>query len=724
MVCLSVTTTLSPVSGLKKLLKTSPRKAMNTRPLPPTPQAPIERLPTHVILAIGRQLCLRDVLQLGVCSRRLNTVLAPVLYSTVELKTNKHCKTALISFAKRPEITQHIKRLIVRVNSMEWTSPEEEVDEDLVATLIAKVSSHLRGLEAFEWDGLEMAHDDLWSSLRTNCRNLKRVGTSIGEDLLSSSSPLWDFSDLRQISLTVKCQSLDWLCEGPPKTEKLPRKFWAMLLERCPRLEELKIGGSFPSPRIFDIRHVTLGRWPRLRRVTLGDMVLISQTKGEEQACKDHAAFMAFFAAHPSLRAVHLQHTGGSAHFPSSFSLPPGALPNVTSFSGPLKLVKSLPSLYSLKDLTLTTLHHSMSSFPPTYSVLRDLKKLSSLSIWIDLSFGSFGSFTSGRTSGESMKGSSKYDDIQVLRSLAASIPDIKHLEVSCFTCPTFSVREFSRILQIMPNLESFSLTKVHKYNDDDPLKNAAHVVAENPHIKNFTIRMTHDSWFSPMRGRIKHLGTYEVLGDIPTPSTEHDSPTGSPTTYGPAIPAPITTVLLVHEYGQRNITNKDYSRHLIHHILPKPKESPPSSFGRHRHSLSLSRISSFTSHHSDTHHHEPPEPSSASHSRSSSNASSFFKRHRSRRASCSVVVSSFTNAVAAISSPVSSPSRASMSSASRSAGSHSSGSPAVAWADRDENENSLGRSGSSCTSTSGGGRSHPPCPADGREIDEGYVLV
>lgn len=147
----------------------------------------------------------------GEQSRRLNTLLAPVLYSTVELKTNKHCKTALISFAKRPEIAQHIRRLIVRVNSMEWTSPEEEVDEDLVATLIAKLSSHLGGLEAFEWDGLEMAHDDLWSSLRTkyvssyptpdvqkrgslfphgSCRNLKRIGTSIGEDPLSSSSPV------------------------------------------------------------------------------------------------------------------------------------------------------------------------------------------------------------------------------------------------------------------------------------------------------------------------------------------------------------------------------------------------------------------------------------------------------------------------------------------------------------------------------------------------------
>ncbi|KAF9482460.1 hypothetical protein BDN70DRAFT_892518 [Pholiota conissans] len=719
MVSLSMTTTRSPISSFKKLLK-SPQKTLDARPLPPTPKAPVERLPTPLISEIGRQLCLRDAFQLGVCSRTLHASLAPVLYSTVELKTNKHCKTALITFARRPEITRHIRRLIVRINSMEWTSPEEEVDEDLVATLIAKLSTQLGALDAFEWDGLEMAHDELWSSLRTKCialcRHLKRISTAIGEDPLNSSSPLWDFNDLRQISLTVKCQSLEWLSEGPPKTEKLPRKFWAMLLERCPRLEELKIGGSFPSPRIFDIRHVTIGRWPCLRRITLGDMVLISQTKGEQQACKDHAAFMTFFAAHPNLRAVHLQHTGGSAHFPSSFSLPDNALPNVTSFSGPLKLVKSLPNLHNLRDLTLTTLHHTTSSFPATYAVLRDLKKLKSLSIWIDLSFGSSGSYAFGRTSGENMKTSSKYDDIHVLRSLATAIPTIKHLEISCFTCPPFSVRDFSRILQIMPNLESFLLTKVHKYNDDDPLKNAALVVAENPHIKHFTIRMTHDSWYSPMRGRIKHLGVYEVLGQASTtiPLAEQESEASSATS---SIPPVVTTVLLAHEYGQRNITNKDYSRHIIHHVVPKIKETPPSSFGRHRHSLSLTRISSLarvssrTSNHSDN-NREPADPSSArSPSRSSSNASSFLQR--SRRSSLSLV-GSITNAMAAMTSPSS---RASMPAAMRHTADQCQGSsPHRAEYNLGSNQGSL--------MSATGERSRPrPADSDG-ETDDDYVLV
>ena len=92
-----------------------------------------------------------------------------MLYFRVELKTNKQCKTALITFSKHPEITQHIRQLVVRVNAVEWTDPDEEIDEDLVATLISKLALRLGGLETFQWDGLEMPHDQLWSALRIRC---------------------------------------------------------------------------------------------------------------------------------------------------------------------------------------------------------------------------------------------------------------------------------------------------------------------------------------------------------------------------------------------------------------------------------------------------------------------------------------------------------------------------------------------------------------------------
>ncbi|KAF8974260.1 hypothetical protein BDZ97DRAFT_1911460 [Flammula alnicola] len=690
MVSLSVTTTISPVSSLKKLLTSQPIRELTLTA--PTPKAPIERLPTHVILEIGRQSSLRDVLYLGLCSRRLRKLLATILYSTVELKTNKHCKTTLIALSKHPEITQHIRRLIIRPNSLEWTNPGDEMNEDQVATLIASMAGQLRNLEAFEWDGMDMPHNELWAALRTPCRYLKRISTSIGEDTLDPSSSLWDFNDLRQISLTVKCRSLDWLAEGLPKTEKLPRKFWAMLLERCPRLEELTIGGSAPSPRIFDIRLVTAGRWPRLHSITLGDMVLISPSKGDEQARKDRAAFMAFLAAHPTLRSIHLQHAGGSATFPSKFILPSNALPNVTSFGGPLKLIKTLPNPQRLQHLTLTCLHHTASSFPPTFAVLHELKALTSLNLWIDLSFGSGGSFAfSGRTSGENLRGHQKFDDAQVLRSLFASRPSLKHLEVSCFTRPTFSIREFSRVLQTAPNLESFELTKVHKSNEEEMTRSAARIVNENPNIKKFTVRTTQDSWFSPAKGRVKQLGVYEVLGYTShIPFFDGALPTSIPVTS--AAPA-----LLACEWGQKNITGKEYSRYFVHFLVPKEKEN--TSFGRHPHSLSLSRIYSHTS--PSELQNEPNLIQSWHPSRSSSNASSFLKR--SRRASCSVV-GSITNAVVTMASP-----RSSMSSAS---GSHRS----VTWADQ-----GLGRSGSG--STTGSGR-RALSPETQSTIEEDYVLV
>ncbi len=181
------------------------------------------------------------------------------------------------------------------------------------------------------------------------------------------------------------------MSEGRPKPEKLPRKFWAMLLERCPRLEELEIGGAAPSPRIFDVRHAMSGRWPRLRRIVLGDTALIAPAKGEEQIQKDHSAFMSFFAAPPNIAGCSFATMRRPAsHFPVTFVLPSNTLPNITSFSGPLPMLRTLPNLRQLQDLTLTTLHHSSSSFPPTLAVLRDIKNLASLNIWVDLSFGSF----------------------------------------------------------------------------------------------------------------------------------------------------------------------------------------------------------------------------------------------------------------------------------------------------------------------------------------------
>ncbi|KAF5320956.1 hypothetical protein D9619_000393 [Psilocybe cf. subviscida] len=670
----------SPVCGLKRLLSLKSQKQQSpASQRPPTCGTPLERLPAHVLYDIGHSIDTRDVLHLSLCSHQLRIALIPLLYATVELKTNKHCKTSLLALSKNHDVTQYIRRLIVRPNSLQWTEPGDEVDEDGVASLVAAMASagHLRALEAFEWDGIEMPHDAMWLALRKSCRSLRRISTTIGEGSLSASSPLWDFSDLRQVALNVKCHSLDWLAEGLPKTEKLPRKFWAMLLERCPRLEDLTIGGSAPSPRIFDVRHVTAGRWPRLRSISLGGMVLISTSSADhQQQKKDDAAFQDFFTLHTSLRNITLQHAEGSAHVPSVFSFPspsssshpqssqwpprsqslPQPLPRLESFSGPLRLARSLPThtrMRTLRRLTLTALHHSASAFPPTCAVLQEeFGALRELGVWVDLSFGQQVSSASGggglgmgigRRSAERERAEKggRFDDMLMLRALLAGCPRLTHLDLACFTRPTFSFREFSRTLQTSaPYLESFTLVKMHKSSEDSEFagpsgvspKAAVRLAAENPRLRSFRICTTLDAWLNPREGRVKVLGVYEVvnssagaalsasgasLQDVSSsresimsgPQSAPASVTHFPPSSGSQPMASTAAMLHAHEYGQRNLTGRMYSRHLVVPVAPKERPlshggrdgatAPPSSFPQNLTQsmyASLSRVGSITS--------------------------------------------------------------------------------------------------------------------------------
>jgi len=229
-----------------------------------------------------------------------------------------------------------------------------------------------------------------------------------------------------------------------------------MLLERSPRLEELTLGGPAPSPRIFDIRHVTSGRWPRLRSISLGDMMLISADRcGEVEGNK---AFHDFFTFHKELRHVGLDHAGSSAFFPDTFDFgsrdgQAGALenlPKLESFSGSLKYVKTLPSKARrrLKALRLTCLHHTVAAVGPTVNVLYDLNSLEELSVWVDLSFGSNSLAGSARRSsldGMGMRRTGEQsvvnDDEKVLSDILDACPDgLKHLDVACFSRPGLSI--------------------------------------------------------------------------------------------------------------------------------------------------------------------------------------------------------------------------------------------------------------------------------------------
>ncbi|KAG5634657.1 hypothetical protein H0H81_001239 [Sphagnurus paluster] len=284
-----------------------------------------------------------------------------------------------------------------------------------------------------------------------------------------------------------------YFIDGRPRVEKLPRRCWQMLIEYCPNLEALSIGGHAPSPRLFDTRHITAGRWTRLRKLALGDMKL---QPSSDQDDKESQALRKFLISHPNLQEVSFLNPGG-AGFPSSLSLPRAALPKMRSFSGPLKYIKSLPHLSHIRELKITTLHHCQSAFPPTYAMLKAMPSLTFLTLWIDLSFANH---------------NNPHDDKNIFKSLLESCPHLLHLTVFCFTRPTFPIKEFSAALRCSPQLRSFSLTKTYKSSDEDMALSAARIAHNNPNIQRFSFTYAQESWLTHRSGRVKQFGEFEIL--------------------------------------------------------------------------------------------------------------------------------------------------------------------------------------------------------------------
>jgi hypothetical protein len=130
--------------------------------------------------------------------RRARKALVSRLYSTVELKTNKHCKTALEALSVQPRITSHIRSFVTWPNNVEHAS--DSLNEAYISDLVLLMASHLPSLESLNWGGLEMPDDKVWLSfmftninyMRANayghsCPHLRNINTTIGSEPLRSS---------------------------------------------------------------------------------------------------------------------------------------------------------------------------------------------------------------------------------------------------------------------------------------------------------------------------------------------------------------------------------------------------------------------------------------------------------------------------------------------------------------------------------------------------------
>jgi hypothetical protein len=92
----------------------------------------------------------------------------PALYETVTLKSSKECKSTLEMLKTRKDVCGYIRKLALRPNYyLAWPKRDDDLSEVWVAEMVEIISEDLKMLHTFDWDGLELPKDSLWTTLRS-----------------------------------------------------------------------------------------------------------------------------------------------------------------------------------------------------------------------------------------------------------------------------------------------------------------------------------------------------------------------------------------------------------------------------------------------------------------------------------------------------------------------------------------------------------------------------
>ncbi|KAJ7650141.1 hypothetical protein FB45DRAFT_10706 [Roridomyces roridus] len=467
------------------------------------PTTSLSALPDDLLLEIAEHLLRVDLLRLALTNTRFYRLFLPTLYASVDLRCNTHCQTTLTFLANHPHVALCVKSLIVRPNNEEWaqhqSAPTHEIETWVIMVISQTTWSNLR---EFVWDGTEFPkYDGVWGSLRNGCPMLRHVGVTVGlgdftfrsRTVVPSKSTLFQFNDLTGFTLRVK--QLVGSCLHPPFDE-LPQTFWDMLINRCPNLEHLAI--DTVNERYIDVRPLFQGRWPKLRRLTLGDFVLL-----DAFATVDTSNRMAnFLQQHQSLEHLTLHQLEGW-YFPLSLALPPTALPNLKHFSARFLMIRSLPNVLSLESLELTNHPHGKYRMSGALWAISQLPALASLRIWIDC-------HDSGDADVQS-------EHLNYFTDILANAPRLRHLDVSCSSDPTFPVAEVTTALNRPQSLKSLFITQVKRATRDggQMLKDAVMLFHENPQLELLKLQDAIARWRQPQDLRLQKVATFERIGGV-----------------------------------------------------------------------------------------------------------------------------------------------------------------------------------------------------------------
>ena len=126
--------------------------------------------------------------------------------------------------------------------------------------------------------------------------------------------------------------------------QDLPPRLWAMLLMHSPHLDELTMDASCNLNEVWPFRRLVSGRWPRLRKLAIGNIY-------HSQDLVDEYDITQFLQAHPALEEVASLST---MSYSGSALQALTCLPKLHSFSGKLMQLKNFPASCSLHTVRLT----------------------------------------------------------------------------------------------------------------------------------------------------------------------------------------------------------------------------------------------------------------------------------------------------------------------------------------------------------------------------------
>lgn len=428
-------------------------------------------LPGDLLIEIALSLdTISDVLNLAVTNRHIFSRVCSVLYRSVVLDTVKQCETTLSMLGRCPDVTRHVRSLVVRPDTD--SRGASDLPSMIVSAAVRQLaaSKRLEALTRFTWDADEHPyHDDMWFALRMGCPQLRYIGTSLGKRLPVSASHLMDFVDLNGFALTLRpafysthviAYTPDFDDDKTAEQNILPC-LWDMLVHHSPRLEELSIQGTSPIPA--KVAPIANSCWPHLRTLTLGS---VSVDHGPFFHMANHP-LAAFLRAHSNISTLNLYESS----IPNTALAKLGsASPHLTSFTGTLAQLQAWSHAHQfMRAVALRAPLPTREVFPHVLStVFHRMPHLESLVISLALH--------------------SPYDATVSLRALTTACPQLRHLELACTGSVSFRLETFAKAVRAFPRLRSLHLTIV-KHPSDDSLSNGASSIAlSNPRLSSFTV--------------------------------------------------------------------------------------------------------------------------------------------------------------------------------------------------------------------------------------------